>query len=299
MRAVWVAYGLLLGITGILLYLSPQLALLVVAGYVMIAVLVWVQAAQYLSGAGEITPTQFSHLYPIVAELRQRFQLPRTRVFISQSPELNAFAFGYMEPYVIVLYSGLVDVLDLDEVKSVIGHEMGHIKLGHTRRAMLIGGAHINVSLPFPFNLLLQLRDYLFLWSVRCQELSADRVGTVASRRPSKMISSLVKLGVGGHNYQYVNVDDLCRQELEVHHGLWKVAGFLAQADVNHPFMLNRVEKVVEFVGGLEAGHDLRLSNPMAFGPPAVMTEWEAVVGQDRAVAQSANTATAAGQAGD
>lgn len=47
--------------------------------------------------------------------------------------EINAFA---MADGTIRLYSGLMDMMTDDEIRYVIGHEMGHVKHGHTKKRM-------------------------------------------------------------------------------------------------------------------------------------------------------------------
>lgn len=39
------------------------------------------------------------------------------------------------------VYSGLMDKMNDDEVRFVIGHEIGHVKLGHTKKAMQLAYA--------------------------------------------------------------------------------------------------------------------------------------------------------------
>jgi len=47
--------------------------------------------------------------------------------------QVNAFA---MADGTIRLYSGLMDMMTDDEIRYVIGHEMGHVKSGHTKKRM-------------------------------------------------------------------------------------------------------------------------------------------------------------------
>jgi metalloprotease len=49
------------------------------------------------------------------------------------TPEVNAFA---MADGTIRFYSGLMDLMTDDELRYVIGHEMGHVKHGHTKARM-------------------------------------------------------------------------------------------------------------------------------------------------------------------
>ena len=49
--------------------------------------------------------------------------------------DVNAWA---MANGCIRVYSGLMDLMTDNEVEGVLGHEMGHVALGHTRRAMQV-----------------------------------------------------------------------------------------------------------------------------------------------------------------
>lgn len=50
-----------------------------------------------------------------------------------QDPNINAWA---MANGCIRVYTGLMDKMTDDELRGVIGHEIGHVKLGHTKNAM-------------------------------------------------------------------------------------------------------------------------------------------------------------------
>ena len=49
---------------------------------------------------------------------------------VYETPEVNAFA---MANGTIRVYSGLMDLMSDDEIRYVIGHEIGHVKAGHTK----------------------------------------------------------------------------------------------------------------------------------------------------------------------
>ncbi|WP_174874798.1 M48 family metallopeptidase [Vogesella oryzae] len=57
---------------------------------------------------------------------------------VYQTPEVNAFA---MADGTVRVYSGLLDKMTDDEVRYVIGHEIGHVKLGHSKKAMQVAYA--------------------------------------------------------------------------------------------------------------------------------------------------------------
>lgn len=57
---------------------------------------------------------------------------------VYQTPDVNAFA---MADGTVRVYSGLLDKMTDDEVRYVIGHEIGHVKLGHTKKALQVAYA--------------------------------------------------------------------------------------------------------------------------------------------------------------
>ncbi len=52
---------------------------------------------------------------------------------VYQTPEVNAFAMG---DGTVRVFSGLLDMMSDDEVRYVIGHEIGHVKAGHSKKRM-------------------------------------------------------------------------------------------------------------------------------------------------------------------
>lgn len=57
---------------------------------------------------------------------------------VYMTEEVNAFA---MADGTVRLYSGLMDTMSDDEIRYVIGHEMGHVKSGHSRKRMQVAMA--------------------------------------------------------------------------------------------------------------------------------------------------------------
>src|SRR5581483_1165292 len=218
-RALGTGLAVLALVTILGLGLSWELALAILAALLLPAIIQAYTRANYVANGAEITAHQFAHLHPMVEEIRQRFRMPRTRVFIVQSPVLNAFSMGIHEPYTVVLHSALIDAMDATELKSVIGHEMAHVRFGHTRISAFVGGAHSPTNLPFPVSILAYVRDISFLWFSRSCEMTADRAGSVAYGRLSKAVSAQVKIHVGPTLYQHTNVDDLANQAVEMSHG--------------------------------------------------------------------------------
>jgi Zn-dependent protease with chaperone function len=122
-----------------------------------------------------------------------RLQVEPVDIFIAPSRVLNAYTFGLGSPKTIVLHSALFDVMDRDELQFIIGHEMGHVCLGHTWLNSLIGGM---AGIPSSSEASLLLALALRAWNRSC-ELSADRAGMLACGKPVKAVSALIKLHAG------------------------------------------------------------------------------------------------------
>jgi heat shock protein HtpX len=68
-------------------------------------------------------------LYHIVDEMRQRAGLPMPRVYICPQQAPNAFATGRSpSKAAVAVTEGALQVLSLDELRGVIGHELAHVK---------------------------------------------------------------------------------------------------------------------------------------------------------------------------
>jgi hypothetical protein len=78
-----------------------------------------------LQGA-EVTPTQFTDIYQLVQQLRERFHAPPTRVFVLRRQSFVAQPLGIRAPYVIVLPHALIDALELEELEYELGKALGH-----------------------------------------------------------------------------------------------------------------------------------------------------------------------------
>lgn len=102
----------------------------------------------------------------------------------------------------IVLNSGLVDLLDTDELRFVIAHELGHATSGHavyqTLLQWLIQLTGVLSSVPVGGLGFRAIMAALHEWS-RKSELSADRAGLLATQDPATAFRVHMKLASGGH----------------------------------------------------------------------------------------------------
>lgn len=81
------------------------------------------------SGAQEVTREQAPQLYDLVEKLASRAGLPMPRVCIIDADEPNAFATGRNpEHAAVAVTTGIMCVLDYNEISGVLAHELAHVK---------------------------------------------------------------------------------------------------------------------------------------------------------------------------
>lgn len=86
--------------------------------------------------AREVSPQQAPELYEVVKSLTGSADLPMPKIFVIPKKAPNAFATGRNpEHAVVAVTEGLLNLMDHDEVKGVLAHELAHVK----NRDILIG----------------------------------------------------------------------------------------------------------------------------------------------------------------
>lgn len=149
---------------------------------------------QLVDQAQRVDPQHTPALAAVANAAAARIRPGPVQVFVVPLNVLNAYTFGLTSPKAIVLYGGLLNVMDADEIKFIIGHEMGHVRLGHTWLNSVVGGM---AGIPSPYGAAVILY-FAFRWWNRACEYSADRAGLLACGSLNKAISALVKIETGG-----------------------------------------------------------------------------------------------------
>ncbi|MCB0916898.1 MAG: M48 family metalloprotease, partial [Actinobacteria bacterium] len=82
-----------------------------------------------MSGARPVGEDEMPELHTMVAQLSQRANLPKPAVYIIESDTPNAFATGRSpEKGAVAVTTGIMRLLDRDELAGVMAHELAHIK---------------------------------------------------------------------------------------------------------------------------------------------------------------------------
>ena len=79
--------------------------------------------------AKEAPKNKYSKLHSMIEEICKQANLPKPRVYIVPSDNLNAFATGpTKKKAVVAVTEGILSALTYDELKGVLSHEISHIK---------------------------------------------------------------------------------------------------------------------------------------------------------------------------
>ena len=139
----------------------------------------------FLAGAVKVSERQFPHIHALVRDGAYILDLPDVPdCFVIQSPIVNAMAIGKDRPF-IVLTTGLVNLNDEEELRFVVGHELGHILSGHAvYRTMLYNLIQLATRVAWMPLGYIGLRA--IIWGLeewyRKSELSCDRAGVLAGQ---------------------------------------------------------------------------------------------------------------------
>jgi Zn-dependent protease with chaperone function len=212
------------------------LAFLIVA---YTAATVWIKQSQYLGTAAKVSEKQFPKIYAIAKEAADRLCMPLPTVFIRQDPTLNASAIGFLGKKSVVLHSATVEAMDENELQQIIGHELSHIKCGHTNIGVLTNSSQ-GISVPF----ISQLLSFIFLFWSRKAEYTCDRGGLLACRDLKGAIASICKIAVGPSLFQQMDIDDFLNQKMELD---GNDVAKLSESLATHPYLVKRLHALQEF----------------------------------------------------
>jgi len=208
--AAFFGIGQAMGITGYLPYLFLSLVMIGIQYLVGPYLVGMMMRVKY------VTPEQEPALHQMVAELAQQANLPKPRVGVSELSMPNAFAFGRTQrDGRICVTRGILNILNHDELKAVLGHEMSHIK--HRDMAIITALSAIPmilywVALNFMWGggrdregnytmliglgafVLYQITNLLVLYGSRIREYYADLGSAQLGSQPHQLATALYKL---------------------------------------------------------------------------------------------------------
>lgn len=162
--------------------------------------------------------SDFPRVYAIIETLAANAGIPMPKPYIMDNPQPNAFATGRNpENGAIALTTGIMNILDEEELAGVIAHELAHIKNRDTlimtitatiagaismlaNFAMFFGhsrsnGRGGNILVVLLVSILAPIAAMLVQMAIsRTREYQADRVGAEISGNPKALASALAKI---------------------------------------------------------------------------------------------------------
>ena len=226
------------------------------------------------SGATIVSKEQYPRLHEIVERLSADNGIPKPKVAIVNSRVPNAFATGKSpKSSLVAVTSGILDLLDDDELEAVIGHELSHVRsrdvLVLTLASVFSMVAWYLVQFGFFGGLQVRGRNSsggtaivilvaLITWVVsfliiraisRYREYSADRSGAIMTGKPDKLASALLKISGKMGNIPTKELENV--QKLNAFFIIPALSGSsIANLFSTHPPVEKRVQKLREMKSG-------------------------------------------------
>lgn len=207
----------------------------------------------FLANAVRVGPRQRPQLDMLFTEVLETMDWPeRPQLYVTQTPIANAFAIGFEHPF-IVLNTGMLDLLDQEERRVLLGHELGHIMSGHatyTTLALLLLTVGLR-NLPFLAGLaLLPIELALFEW-YRKAELSSDRAGLLASQDPMASMRLFFRMAGGTVKDDESSLEEFLSQAQEYETGGNAIDAVFKVINVafrTHPFNTVRAAELQRWI---------------------------------------------------
>lgn len=143
----------------------------------------------------KVTPEMAPSLYNLFTDVKKALQYEKEIDFyVTNDPSLNAFAIPRSVETnndIVNVNSGMISMLDNDELRFVVGHEIGHLISRYARINKLL-----NFVFPEEVDMPLILKHKIDLW-MKLSELTADRFGYIASPNLEKCVSAFFKMASG------------------------------------------------------------------------------------------------------
>jgi heat shock protein HtpX len=278
--------GLSFVILGILYVIFLSILHYLGVGYIPLAIIasVMILAQWYFSdkivlwtsGAKIISREEYPKLHEIVERLSTKNGLPKPKVAMVNSNVPNAFATGKSpKSSLVAVTTGLLELLDDDELEAVIGHELTHVR---SRDVLVLTLASVFSTvawylMQFGFFGGLQTRNRnsagsgvivllvaIVTWVVsfliiraisRYREYSADRGGAIMTGKPDKLSTALLKIS---GKIKVLPPNELKNvQKLNAFFIIPALSGSsIANLFSSHPPVEKRVQKLKEMKSGIE-----------------------------------------------
>ncbi|MCX8175301.1 MAG: zinc metalloprotease HtpX [Candidatus Micrarchaeota archaeon] len=226
MLTSFLVFGVIAGAIGLILWWSGvagsgSVFFWLIVSLLMIAVQWWLGPSiiKWATGAKELREGDAPEIFEMVRRLSRKAGLPMPKLYIVDNPSPNAFAFGRTQSDSgIAVHTGLLSVLEKDEVEGVLAHEIGHINnrdvavmtLASVLPVLLYYGVLIfaprsrdegaggSIAVFFGALVAQFVGSLCVMWLSRQREYFADEFSARITRKPASLMSALAKISYAG-----------------------------------------------------------------------------------------------------
>jgi heat shock protein HtpX len=226
-----------------------------------------------MARAKPASEAEYPWYHRMVHDLALKASKPMPRLYVSPSPQPNAFATGRNPKHAAVcVNAGLIQLLDPDEMEGVLAHELQHvynrdILIGSVaatiatavtflaRFALFFGGGrnrNVNPAIQIFLLILAPLAAMIIQLAVtRSREIAADTTGAELSGKPLALASALQKLESGGRALAQRGVGGTPAETSSAYSSLYIAAPFGGRGNISkwfrtHPKTEDRVRNLHE-----------------------------------------------------
>ena len=227
---------------------------------------------------------QYSTLYGIFREcVRDLDVAPEPNLYVVQNPDANSHALGQEQPYIVV-NSEILELMSEAELRTLLAHELGHIKCDHTILIQMaiwaMGAASMLGELTLGLGNLISSGVILAFYEWRRKaELSADRAAMLVIDDLETVMQTMMKMAGGSKRYSHECSLAEFRQQAQQYQeldrdNLNQIYKFLIYNGGNgsfltHPFAVERISYLEQWANSSEyqqikLGNYLRVPRPGA-----------------------------------
>ncbi|MEE0992338.1 MAG: M48 family metallopeptidase [Bacteroidales bacterium] len=204
-----------------------------------------------MASAIRLSPKQLPELYKHLPPICERLGIEEPEFYLQMNPMPNAFTFGDTKIF-ITITSGLVEMLDDEELDAVIAHECGHILCRHVLYNSLANYLKLGAdALGILGNLTAPVEYALYYWN-RKSELSCDRCAAIVTS-PQVVARVMARLAGGPRSLtERISSIEWAKQADEYdqirNSNLWnKALQISAVLSMSHPFAAVRVREILRW----------------------------------------------------
>jgi Zn-dependent protease with chaperone function len=151
----------------------------------------------------------------------------------------------------MVLLSGVVDLLNPEELQFMIGHELGHIKCAHITYQMLTESLYLSVANSAIANVLISTIKMPLLNWYRISDYTADRAGLLCCQDIRIALTTMIKMaGLPQLCYNQINVNSFIQQARDFKKQATMTDKVIKYFSVNmafHPWLVDRASELLNW----------------------------------------------------